>query len=155
MRADVLDTRLLQWGLSCHAIEQSAGPAPLHQTENITCRGRRFAQLNRNQGIVNISLVGQEVGLEGRHTKTRSNGFNDLDRFLIFLNGIGNESPVVIDLPQCVQRLPLLLDQPSLLRSRKRDLEIGLGFVLAMQASQNFPSIKTRLDNSPAVRRLL
>src|SRR5215469_6966515 len=93
---------------SRQAVLQIACSAALHPVEEFLSRRLWPAQLEGDQGIVDVTLVGQEIGSERRSAQTRAQRFDDCYSGAIILRRRLRRSSLFGDSSTLVKRLPPL-----------------------------------------------
>ena len=96
--------------------------APLHEIEDLRGAGGRGTQVE--QLVVDIALVGEEIGLDGE-VQLSAHRLDVGDRFAQAVRRRFFVSARALDEGEVVKRLPALLGGAELLRKRERRLELA------------------------------
>src|SRR5437870_1980267 len=125
-----------------------ARPASLDQLEYFRRRGRRVGEAKRDQRVVDVALVSEELGPERSRSKVGTNRFERRDCTLV-------RSPRVIaaafcfdDLPEAVERLPFLVDEPDARGAVERGVKLARRFRQPPHAPKRLALVQERLDFS-------
>src|SRR5205823_6290993 len=100
--------------------------APLHEIEDLRGAGGRGTQVE--QLVVDIALVGEEIGLDGELQLSAQISAHRLDVGDRFAQAVRRRffvSARALDEGEVVKRLPALLGGAELLRKRERRLELA------------------------------